>query len=124
MDKQKLIEFIQKHFSDGDIIAVSFLNNDDVRGWWEQYMGDEEVSDKRLDDFLIYLNNITYESLWDWLFIEDIASEYSEKVDIGKGEFYYEQAPAVSLGFTAKVIKIINDIIKRVIWRTKIKYER
>ena len=94
MDKQKLIEFIQNHFSDGDIIAVSFLNNDDIRDWWEKYMWDEEVSDKRLDDFLIYLNNITYESLWDWLFIEDIASEYSKKVDIGKGELYYDQATA------------------------------
>ena len=94
MNKKQLIEFIQKHFSDETIIAASFLNNDDVRGFWKEYMGDEKVSDKRLDDFLIYLNNVRYESLWDWIFIEDIASEYSKKIDIGKGELYYDQATA------------------------------
>ena len=111
MNKKQLIDFINRHFEDGDnTIAVNFLNYDDIDVWWVKLMerrdekdvlnveslGEKEatingVSKKRLNDFLRYLNNITYESLWDWDFIEHIAGEYIGKVDITKGELYYEQ---------------------------------
>ena len=111
MNKKQLIDFINRHFEDGDnTIAVNFLNYDDIDVWWVKLMErrDEKdvldveslgvkettingVSKKRLNDFLRYLNNITYESLWDWDFIEHIAGEYIGKVDITKGELYYEQ---------------------------------
>ena len=111
MNKKQLIDFINRHFEDGDnTIAVNFLNYDDIDVWWVKLMerrdekdvlnveslGKKEVtingvSKKRLNDFLRYLNNITYESLWDWDFIEHIAGEYIGKIDITKGELYYEQ---------------------------------